>query len=53
MINTIKKQKKCKHKFIHKIVHGRSMNKENKNEYDFLQHYCIKCKKVTNGEKIE
>lgn len=45
--------KKCKHKFIHKIIKSRSMNEKNKTIYEWLVHVCIKCGRETVGLKLE
>jgi hypothetical protein len=50
---TNKQKAECKHKFKHIITRERSMNKDNKEKYEWIIHECIKCHKRSDGVKLE
>ena len=43
----------CKHRFKHIIILEKSMNKDNKEKYEWIIHECIKCHKRSDGVKLE
>jgi len=49
----VKSKTNCKHKFRHIIVIGNSMDKTDKEKYEWICHECTKCHKRAIGGPLE